>query len=395
MEVDESVQRLLAGGERLDVEGGDGDGEDGEEGGPTKRPRNEEFDEEDEDGGQPLVAADDVATNLKVWARTLQRPPKGNLKVRGCFVEEEERRVCAEGAAAGCGRRTSTRLRPVCDFAYPLIFLLRSLPASGYVLAGSKRRLIPTSPLPIQTYSEGLWRPDKQLCRVIKTRGNDLRSMGFAYEGDTHLYPEETLFLVERCKLEVGNLTTPELYEAVDLYHYLTYAYFRQTSLIIFRADPSCPVGVAFEAHAPSSQFRKTAQNDPIFYIMFGGTRAPVPMDEEMVAIFEWANGVPVKYAMVSDEGGVFAVNLAHRPLENHTHLASIAAAAAQAGGGARGVTTPVVSTVDGGEGEREEQQQQGNGGVNGAGRRLSRKQRREEERAKHQQGQEQRQQQE
>lgn len=85
MEVDESVQRLLAGGERLDDEAGDGDGEDGEEGGPTKRPRNEEFDEEDEDGGQPLVAADDVAANLKVWARTLQRPPKGNLKVRGCF----------------------------------------------------------------------------------------------------------------------------------------------------------------------------------------------------------------------------------------------------------------------------------------------------------------------
>jgi hypothetical protein len=89
MEVDESVQRLLAGGERLDAEGGEGeDGEEGEEGGPTKRPRNEEFDEEDEDGGQPLVAADDVATNLKVWARTLQRPPKGNLKVRGCLQRE-------------------------------------------------------------------------------------------------------------------------------------------------------------------------------------------------------------------------------------------------------------------------------------------------------------------
>eukprot|EP00624_Nannochloropsis_granulata_P002561 evm.model.NODE_22923_length_12612_cov_16.040596.4 len=86
MEVDESVQQLLAGGERLGAEGGDGDVEDGEDGGPTtKRHRNEEFDEEDEDGGQPLVAADDVATNLKVWARTLQRPPKGNLKVRGCF----------------------------------------------------------------------------------------------------------------------------------------------------------------------------------------------------------------------------------------------------------------------------------------------------------------------
>lgn len=222
--------------------------------------------------------------------------------------------------------------------------------------------------------------------------------MGFAYEGDTHLYPEETLFLVERCKLEVGNLTTPELYEAVDLYHYLTYAYFRQTSLIVFRADPSCPVGVAFEAHAPTSQFRKTAQNDPIFYIMFGGTRAPVPTDEEMVAIFDWARGVPVKYAMVSDEGGVFAVNLAHRPLENHTHLATVAAAAAGAGGGggARGVTTPGVSKVEGGEGEgRKPQQQQGNGGVSGGGGgRSARKQRREEQRAKHQQGQQERQEQ-
>jgi len=221
--------------------------------------------------------------------------------------------------------------------------------------------------------------------------------MGFAYEGDTHLYPEETLFLVERCKLEVGNLTTPELYEAVDLYHYLTYAYFRQTSLIVFRADPSCPVGVAFEAHAPSSQFRKTAQNDPIFYIMFGGTRAPVPTDQEMVAIFEWANGVPVKYAMVSDEGGVFAVNLAHRPLENHTHLATVAAAAAGAGvgGGVRGVATPGASKVEGAGGEGREQPEQGSEGVNGGGRRLSRNARREEERAKHQQGQQERQQQE
>lgn len=102
MEVDESVQRLLAGGERLDAEGGEGeDGEEGEEG-PTKRPRNEEFDEEDEDGGQPLVAADDVAINLKVWARTLQRPPKGNLKVRGCCISGRVRGV-GWGAGA-CGR---------------------------------------------------------------------------------------------------------------------------------------------------------------------------------------------------------------------------------------------------------------------------------------------------
>ncbi len=216
--------------------------------------------------------------------------------------------------------------------------------------------------------------------------------MGFPYEGDIHLYPEETLFLVERCKLEVGNLTTPELYEAVDLYHYLTYAYFRQTSLIVFRADPSCPVRVAFEAHAPSSQFKKTAQNHPIFYIMFGGTRAPVPTDKEMVAIFEWAKGVPVKYAMISDEGGVFAVNLAHRSLENHTPPTTVAAAAANAGGVARAVTCPAL--VAGGEGEGGQQQQQGNGGVNGGGRRLSRKQRREEERAKHQEGQQERRQQ-
>ncbi len=32
---------------------------------------------------------------------------------------------------------------------------------------------------------------------------------------------------------------------------------------------------------------------------------------------------------MVSDEGGVFAVNLAPRPLENHTHLRTLKEVAA------------------------------------------------------------------
>ena len=48
-------------------------------------------------------------------------------------------------------------------------------------------------------------------------------------------------------------------------------------------------------------------------------TRSAVPTDDELVEVFKWADGVPVKYAMVSDEGGVFAVNLAPRPLINQT----------------------------------------------------------------------------
>ncbi len=106
--------------------------------------------------------------------------------------------------------------------------------------------------------------------------------MGFALDGDVHLYPEETLFLVERCKLEVGNLSTPQLYESVDLGHYLAYAYFKQTSLIVFRAEPAPPVeeggepvppppGVAFEAYAPTGQFSKKNKGRPIMYIMHGG----------------------------------------------------------------------------------------------------------------------------
>lgn len=131
----------------------------------------------------------------------------------------------------------------------------------------------------MQSYSEGIWRADKQLCRIIKPRGNDLRSMGFSYEGDIHLYPEETLFLVERCKLEVGNMTTAQLYETVDLYRYLTYAYFKQTSLIIFRVDSTtCPLPIAFQAYAPCSHFSKKNPGDPILYIMFGGyVRIAIP----------------------------------------------------------------------------------------------------------------------
>lgn len=108
--------------------------------------------------------------------------------------------------------------------------------------------------------------------------------MGFALDGDVHLYPEETLFLVERCKLEVGNVTTPQLYEGVDLLHYLAYSYFKQTSLIVFRAEPFVPgdgeqdaqpipppPGVAFEAYAPTAQFAKKNRGRPIMYIMYGG----------------------------------------------------------------------------------------------------------------------------
>jgi hypothetical protein len=108
-----------------------------------------------------------------------------------------------------------------------------------------------------------------------------MRCMGFALEGDVHLYPEEALFLVERCKLEVGNATTPQLYEAAGLLHYLTYAYFKQTSLIVFRAEPAPlegggnpvppPPGVAFEAYAPTGQFSKKNKGRPIMYIMYGG----------------------------------------------------------------------------------------------------------------------------
>ena len=234
----------------------------------------------------------------------------------------------------------------------------------------------PPIPIPIpipQSYSEGLWRPDKQLCRIIKPRGNDLRSMGFAYEGDIHLYPEEALFLVERCKLEIGNLTTPELYEAVDLYHYLTYAYFRQTSLIVFRVDPLCPLPIAFEAYAPSSHFSKKARGDPILYVMYGGTRALVPTDEELVRIFEWAKGVPVKYAIVSDEGAVFAMDLAHKPLENHTHLAAVeakaqalaaasAATAAAGGGGGTGEDGEGQAGKGRGRKRKQKPKQQGKG---------------------------------
>lgn len=130
---------------------------------------------------------------------------------------------------------------------------------------------------PQQSYSEGLWRPELQLCRIIKPKGNDLRCMGVALEGDTHLFPEEALFLVERCKLEVGNATTPQLYEAAGLPRYLAYAYFKQTSLIVFRAEP-CPAtgappppGVAFEAYAPSTKFSRKNRGRPIMYIMYGG----------------------------------------------------------------------------------------------------------------------------
>lgn len=234
-----------------------------------------------------------------------------------------------------------------------------------------------------------------RLCRVIRAKGKDMRTMGFGLHGDLHLYPEETLFLVERCKLEVGNVTTPQLYEAVDLPHYLAYTYFKQTSLIVARAQPllpppGCqgppvppPPGIAFEAYAPTSKFSKNNPGRPIMYIMCGGyvrgrvcacggnacvracrrasplasrptraadsshptphgthttpthtrahsTRTPVPTEDELRRLFAWTGAVPLKYAMVSDEGGVFAVNLAPRPLENHTHVKEIKAQAAR-----------------------------------------------------------------
>ena len=85
MEIEESALERRAAGVDDDGEdgsikmGGGGEGEEGDK--SVAAARNEEFEEEDGETGQPLVAADEVADNLKVWARSLQRPPKGNLKV--------------------------------------------------------------------------------------------------------------------------------------------------------------------------------------------------------------------------------------------------------------------------------------------------------------------------
>ncbi len=76
-------------GARAEALGSDGEEEqdEGEEEGDeddeaAQRRRREELGEEDEEEGAPLVAAGEVGANLRVWARRLERPPKGNLRVR-------------------------------------------------------------------------------------------------------------------------------------------------------------------------------------------------------------------------------------------------------------------------------------------------------------------------
>lgn len=53
----------------------------GEEDEEARRARRGELGEEDEEDA-PLVAEGEVGTKLRAWARTLERPPKGNLRVR-------------------------------------------------------------------------------------------------------------------------------------------------------------------------------------------------------------------------------------------------------------------------------------------------------------------------
>lgn len=55
---------------------------------------------------------------------------------------------------------------------------------------------------------------------------------------------------------------------------------------------------------------------------------APVPSEAALVRIFAWAKEVPLKFAIVSEDGGVFALDLAPRPLENHSHIQKVKAAA-------------------------------------------------------------------
>lgn len=197
-----------------------------------RRKETEEEYEEDGEGGI-LCAANEVESHLKLWAKTLRRPPRGHIKVRLWLLS--------------------------------ISSFLDNVPPQSH-----HHRHPPYPHLPTQSFSEGIWRPELKACRVLKPKGNDMRAMGFGLDGNVHLYPEETLFLVERCKLEVSNITTAQLYEEVDLAHYLTYAYFRQTSLIVFRVNADCPVPISFEAYAPCSQFSKRNRGRPIFYVMYG-----------------------------------------------------------------------------------------------------------------------------
>ena len=45
-----------------------------------ERAKNDEFVEEDGEDG-PLIAQDQVQARLKLWEKTLYRPPRGNIKV--------------------------------------------------------------------------------------------------------------------------------------------------------------------------------------------------------------------------------------------------------------------------------------------------------------------------
>jgi hypothetical protein len=43
----------------------------------------------------------------------------------------------------------------------------------------------------------------------------------------------------------------------------------------------------------------------------------PFPSESELLKVFAWARGIPVKFALVSDDASVFAINLSHRALDN------------------------------------------------------------------------------
>lgn len=127
-----------------------------------------------------------------------------------------------------------------------------------------------------QSLSEGTWLPDKRLCKVTLQRGNDFKTMGFSVRGELHLHPEETLYLLERCKLVVDNLTAAQLYDMVDLCYYLVYGYFKQTGLVIVRADhDTSRVPIAFKVRGcRGSLIRRSgvALFVPVLLLLHGST---------------------------------------------------------------------------------------------------------------------------
>lgn len=120
-----------------------------------------------------------------------------------------------------------------------------------------------------QSVSEGTWLPERQLCKVRVQKGKDLNTAGFSKDGGLYLYPEEALYLLERGKLVIDNYSPQKLYEIVDFSYYLVYAYFKKTSLVVFRPRTS-PAPVAFEVYGPNSQFSKTHPGPVLFYVVIG-----------------------------------------------------------------------------------------------------------------------------